>query len=250
MEWVPPPPPPFRATGVAPPGRGWRRPPALTSVTAIAPGPPETSTCVGGGGLDGMFARLFSRQVACGTILTASKSQGIHACFCELLFVSGCGWHHVDRLDTSGNRDGVFCKFVCVQARFAPFLPPPNYRESRRSFCKCLPFLNQNRDGIFASVCLRQGAFRPHLYRLGISRNRDCLFARFYHPKITMEMISVASCCLRQGAFGPHLYRLEISKFRDGLLRHSKLLQLMLACVTVRFRCHFYRLEISRFLFF
>ena len=143
----------------------------------------------GGGGLDGMFARLFSRQVACGTILTASKSQGIHACFCELLFVSGCGWHHVDRLDTSGNRDGVFCKFVCVQARFAPFLPSPNFRESRRSFCKCLPFLNQNRDGIFPSVCLRQGAFRPHLYRLGISRNRDCLFARFYHPKITMEIM-------------------------------------------------------------
>ena len=197
-----------------------------------------------------MFARLFSRQVECGTILTASKSQGIHACFCELLFVSGCGWHHVDRLDTSGNRDGVFCKFVCVQARFAPFVPSRNFKGSRRYFCKFLPFLNQNRDGIFPSVCLRQGAFRPHLYRLGISRNRDCLFARFYHPKITMEMIFVASCCLRQGAFGPHLYRLEISKFRDGLLRHSKLLQLTLARVTVRFRGHFYRLEISRFLFF
>ena len=138
MEWVPPPPPPVRATGVAPPGRGWRRPPALTSVTAIAPGPPETSTCVGGGGLDGMFARLFSRQVECGTILTASKSQGIHACFCELLFVSGCGWHHVDRLDTSGNRDGVFFASLFASRRVSRHL----YRLE----------ISRDRDGIFASV--------------------------------------------------------------------------------------------------
>ena len=146
-------PPPFRATGVAPPGRGWRRPPALTSVTAIAPGPPETSTCVGGGGLDGMFARLFSRQVECGTILTASKSQGIHACFCELLFVSGCGWHHVDHLDTSGNRDGVFLQVclrpgafraICTVSKFqgieTVFLQvfTVSKSKSRRYFCKCV----------------------------------------------------------------------------------------------------------------
>ena len=182
-------PPPVPRHGRCPAGPGLEAAARPHLSYRDCPGTAGNLHMCGGGGLDGMFARLFSRQVECGTILTASKSQGIHACFCELLFVSGCGWHHVDRLDTSGNRDGVFCKFVCVQARFAPFLPSPNFRESRRSFCKCLPFLNQNRDGIFPSVCLRQGAFRPHLYRLGISRNRDCLFARFYHPKITMEMM-------------------------------------------------------------
>mgnify|MGYP001479869607 CR=1 FL=1 len=99
-----------------------------------------------------------------------------------------------------------FCKCVFASGRVSPpFVPSRNLKESRLSFCKVLPPQNHNGDDVFASCCLRQGAFGPHLYRLEISKFRNGLLRHSKLLQLTLARVTVR--------FRGHFYRLEISRF-------------------------------------